>query len=298
MVSIDRSPAFFVGIALSAFLLPFSAFAQTGSGGTFEDVLMRMNEALADHPATNQASLMPPPEKLSAWMSEHETLRSRLVENRTNCARDIRESNRDTKWPTLRRCQRTRLSQEMTLLQKKRQQISEIPGTNAEVQKVTLAKADALIDALRALLNALDTGLFESSRDLDAALLRLLNQYRLPWLTALEHWRIDRSLLWLSLIVKRIADLQPEERSAQLTEQLREALLCLEKDHGFLLAAEAEKEHEKINILMSQRQSGLLQCLGLLRAAVRLHRADEEKMNGKAGSGTTLVPSEIFRKYI
>ena len=262
----------------------------SGSGGTFEDVLSRLQDALANRSIIERAPLMPASGKAEAWTSEHDTLRSRLVETRVQCAKDIRESNRDTKWPTLRRCQRTRLAQEMTLLQKQRARINETPGTSAEVQTAVLKKADALLDALHALLNALDTGLFQSSSDLDIALQRLLDQYRVPWLVTLEHWRIERARAWMRLIVRHIANFPSATLSPNIKEQLRLGLLCLEQDHVLLLSAEAEKDHEKIISLMSQHQSSLLKCLETLRSATRLQRDNEEKMKGNEGSGATVSP--------
>lgn len=233
-------------------------------------MLTQLRTALAQRPIIERAALTIAPGKEQMLREEEQRLRERLLGTRRECALDLRESNRDTKLTVLLRCQRARLLQERTLLQKREQRLRETPGADTKVQQETLESADALGDALRAIIDAIDTGFFQTSAALDVSLERLLEQYRLPWWRALERWRADRVAAWMRLLLERIEQIRGgPSLSPEVGALLRDGLLCLEHDRISLASLSSENDYSKIKLVMSQYESSLPLCLSQLRGASR-----------------------------
>ncbi len=257
---------------MGVLMFPACAFAQTWSGaslsasGTIADVLARLQQTLADRPIDDHSKLELSAQTKESLEKDIERLHSRLLALRSECARDLRESNRDTKLSTLMHCERSRLSQEMTMLQKLNIRTEQTPGADAGFRTRTLLATSELIDAIRAIVRAIDAGLFQSAAELQMSLARLLERYRIPRLIALERWRADRARAWMSLTVHRIATLYVKETiSPEQATTLREGLLCLEKQHALLQSVTTENDYEKIKSIVKQYEPGLKECLLLLR---------------------------------
>lgn len=167
--------------------------------------------------------------KEKAWVNESASMRKRQAEHRAECREAIRRANRDELMVRARQCYRSDLLLDVTMLRNQLQYITSIPSLATNIKASATGAILNQINAEMAIVDAIDTGIFNQIEQLEETKRNLTANYRQPtWLT-LTKIKADQELTWIIFMLKNLetrADFsRPESENAVL---LKEIVSCLE----------------------------------------------------------------------
>jgi hypothetical protein len=200
---------------LFALALPVAAHAQsagtgsidTGSGTETVTARIMLQEVLDIAPkrvARSLKQLAVPAKQQDAWEAESVMTRQRMAEQRAECRDIIRKSNRDERMPRMLQCQRAMLLLETNLLRKEATYFNAIPLLDPTVKATATGSIAKLEDAMMAIVDGIDTGLFSSEQQLLTARDNLRITYRTPYWQAKAALHQDRELTYSLFIAKSL----------------------------------------------------------------------------------------------
>ena len=273
-----RTSCLCISVALLFVSVPVHAEdeIQTGSGGvlTIEERMKKREERANGF--RNAAFKMR--KKVNAFKGQREMRKEKRKEHREKCRSDIRRSNKGAKVNTLLRCYRAELTLENELLRKRRLIIEDLPNISETIKVEALSTLDELSDAISAIIDAIDTGVYTSQEELREAKQNLHTQYRQPYWHALMDLRADKMMVWIAHLGTRIDTILAGNYSETVTEQLVLAAACLDEAEVLFEQALAETGYQESKELLRQAQSKLKSCTPFLRAA---HKAKKDHDNGQ-----------------
>lgn len=188
-------------------------------------------------------------EDLRAFVQKREGLR-------TECAESLRRANRDQQWEAAVRCVRNELALETLTL---RPFIAALrTRKDSPAAAAAAAKADMLFEALTAMTQAVDNGVFGDEETLGLARTRLHERYRLP-LAASEltlQWDALQTAAWVAA-----------DAAALLGDEVEDAAaLCLRDAAAALLEGRKEPDPEAGRAAFARVAAAWEACLPLLPA--------------------------------
>gem|GEM_PF-2723870 len=276
----------FLTAALVA-VFPFAVHAQsgtaTGTGSDLEtgsgtvrtslEILQDISTRSSLVPVKTRTQLNVSPAKLSAWQTEEKRLRDRLAEHRAECREALRRANRDTLMKKTLQCYRSDLLQEMHLMREYNQYLAGVPALTAEMRADTDGTLMELLDALTAIIDAIDTGLFERVESLEEAKRNLREQYRVPYWSSIIRLRAHRELTFLVFIAKQL-----EGRAADSSIDgahhvfLENSVHCLDAASASLRAVPLSADWLAASAQLKTAQGTLQECQEKLKALARHER--------------------------
>lgn len=248
--------------ALLSVLMPTLSMAQsassssnaTGSGGTLtvppepavivEDRAWRLQGFTA---AVVKA------ENADAQEREHRALYLRKrSDDRAACRDALRRSNKSTLLKTLLRCYGEELAWEKDFRRKQQDHIRSVAGITPAVRSLALSRGELLINAIDAILFAIESGVYADRDDLLEAKRNLQAKYRKPLMESLTMLRADRTLTWIADLLRQI--------DALALSELADARACLVAREGAfrpLIEPTTEQRSEKLLRALSETR----QCI-------------------------------------
>lgn len=246
-------------------IVPATSFAADPSG-TGSSLFERM-QALRAHvesriPASTGA-ILPNAAKQKAWDKEKKRQEDRIWELRATCREELRKANRDTITEKANQCYRNDLLEESSLHRKEQAFMEALPGIDQSVLSAYSAAAADLADAETAIVDGIDTDVYDSLEALQTAKHRLRDQYRVPYWTALFHVQADRLLPPLAWQVDRMADWVSQEPERDLVAGVR----CLEESVNLVdiaKSADATTSRKALGAALAKNR----ECAATLRGLV------------------------------
>ncbi len=242
------------------FFGPSFAFAQesgtgsTASGATLEDAPYVLTEELRERAKGFALKMQSSASERRFFREKQEERRMTRMQHQVNCRAEIRKANRDTLFPTVQRCYRAQLTQDLELLRKHRSALEEFIGASEERKTAALMKTDALIEAILAVIDGIDTGVFVTSAELLEAKANVATLYRTPYWTTLLQLRADHLRTWIAYYLIQISAL-PEHPSLTQTAD------CLEPLNVLLLRILDTNNYEVAVTDFRQAHSALKMCV-------------------------------------
>jgi hypothetical protein len=122
---------------------------------------------------------------------------------REQCREDLRRANRDMMFEVELRCFRAELSEYRDMLRRQQDFYNEMPGISERIRRDAMQKHVQLIDAVHAIIYAIDGDVFMSSEELLEAKKGLREKYQKPGWDALDRLRIHRDITWMGHLLLR-----------------------------------------------------------------------------------------------
>lgn len=279
-------------IWLLVLALPISAHAQTsGTGATTEsgtvmetttsEILLDILNIAPTRVAKTAKQLVVPEKQQAAWEKESASIRQRMTDQRIECRDVIRRANRDQRMGKILQCQRAMLLLDANLLRNQSAYIGIIPFIDTKLKATATGAIANLESAEMAIVDGIDTGLFEQEEQLIAARNNLRVTYREPVWLGLLRVRIDRELTNLLYIAKLLKERTDVDTSAPV----REVALCLEGAAEGLQTAKSTPERQTAGQKLLAAREQDASCRGLLRALGKTDRQQEKNEADAAASG-------------
>ncbi|MBU0767123.1 hypothetical protein KKF55_05105 [Patescibacteria group bacterium] len=204
-------------------------------------------------------------EKIQSQRSAEQLRRQDDIQNQILCRNDIRQSNRDTKLPTLFRCYRGALTLDLETLRKERTNLVDITGATEEVREATLATINPLMDAIATVIDAIDAGVYESEEDLKEAKRNLTERYwTLKWMASTK-LRADEMLTWTVFLMSETAPLILRDDITEVEQEIyTNAYACLESAELRLTEVLDTQELNTASEKMDAALGGITDCLDIL----------------------------------
>lgn len=250
----------------------------------------RIDALLQDAPSISPLSrttLLLPAKNIAAFQAETDRFRERRNALRNDCRETLRRANRDTWLRQALLCYRSDLLLEMNWLRKDRQQWATLPLLSETKRVQVLEHSDALIDAILAIIDGIDSGLFTQRELLEEAKHNLFSTYRSPYLNAVTHARADRLIVWISLFARRMEEalrLQPD--SPEPLPYLLEAAECLLRAKEKAQVVFNEENWQMADEYLHESYAQLKQCSDAMRTVIRIERKRLTIQEAPKASGT------------
>ncbi len=243
-------------LAIAVLLIPLAAFAQESSASsesafTTEDREFRLRgfaESVEKGTAADGQFRVQRAEYYLARAGE-----------RRDCRADIRSANKTTLISTMLRCQRAELVDFKEFLTQQRAQLEGTAGLTPIVRAEALKRLDALSDAIKTIIFAIDSGVYGSKEGLLEGKINLYAKYEFPFWDAWMTVRIDRTLTWIAHVIAKIDALRQQESAKGLDRAaVRDARTCLvlqeESLHRLTSPGQAKDRSDKTGpVLMALR---------------------------------------------
>lgn len=202
-------------------------------------------------------------------------LRSQRSDLRKDCRESLRKANRDQRVTTLITCMREDLEITLQMIHSRSESITATPGVSEEVRSLIIARSALLADAIGTIIDGLDAGVYETEEGLYEARKNLREKYFLPYWSLLPRMQAEQSLAWISHVLVRAKSLtEAEILSTEVTTKFAEAEGCLVGTEEALDAVAAEKDFQKMNMIISQARSTAISCIKIYRDAMTLHEQE------------------------
>lgn len=246
----------------------------TFTGSTLEDKLDMLSNRLGNRIINDVSPLIIAQKAADAERSRAAHDRERMQAAMEECRSQLRKANRDGKFFVTLRCVRTLLMLDLSVLRKKESDIAARTDVSAETRDLTLAVTQQLTDAIVAVVNAIDTGVYDGVEDLEDMKLRLYEQYRVHDLRGDLLLRIDRHRNWMAYLVGRMRLLTTHDTMnfLEMRRGLDDAAVCLWNAQDVLDSTEMLPPEALIKtagmIRMYERM--LPTCIGKFRAVTSI----------------------------
>lgn len=258
--------------------LPLAAHAQeTGTGATTgsgammvptSEILQNILNIAPTRVARTAKQLLVSEKIQTAWVKESTLTRTRMNDQRTECNDLVRRSNRDQRMGKILQCQRAMLMLESGLLRNQTQYLNAIPLVDAKLKATATGAIARLENAMMAIVDGIDTGLFTSEGQLISARDNLRTVYREPVWKAMIPLHADReltNLLYISKLIKERADVDS-------SSPIRELAFCLEGTAGMLRSNFAALDRRGASMELAAARAQATVCRGLLHAVAKADR--------------------------
>lgn len=254
----------------------------------------RIDSLLQDAPSISpltHTTLLLPAKNIAAFRAETERFRERRSTLRSDCRETLRSANRDTWLRQALLCYRSDLLLEMNWLRKDRQQWSALPLLSEAQRTQVLERSAALIDAILAIIDGIDSGLFTQRELLEEAKHNLFLTYRSPYLNAVTQARANRLITWISLFAGRMDEalrLQPDV--PERLPHLLGAAECLLRAKERAQAVLREENQQMASVYLHESYILLQECNEAMRTVIRIERKrltieEAPKASGTGGAG-------------
>lgn len=254
----------------------------TESGSTIrttKDVTNAIRILIPDRHPQKLKDVLVPDAKQRAWENESKAARDRLAQHRRDCREAIRRANRDQLMDRLLSCYRSDLLQDVNILRKQMQHISAIPLLDQRIKNAATGAIFELIDAEMAIVDAIDTGLFEQEDSVREARRNLKNNYRERTWLAFTRLRADWELTHVAFMVKNIEDRLTGSGTAAIQGAkailLHDSALCLETGTQQLLLARTADTRLTASETLLQAREQLGNCRRTLKSLARKEQQEE-----------------------
>ncbi len=251
-----RCRRFSAVLALTMLLMPLAAFAQqfTSSSSSESTFVTQDREFRLRGFAESLEKAAVIDAQFRSQRAEYYSVRT---QKRRDCRADIRAANKTTLLPVLVQCERTELNDFREFLAQQRVQLEATAGIVPFVRADALRRLDALSDAMKTIIFAIDSGVYGSKEELLEGKINLYAKYEFPFWDAWMSVRVDRTLTWIAHVIAKIDVLRQQESAKGLDRAaLRDARACLvseeESLHRLTSPGQAKDRSEKIGpILMA-----------------------------------------------
>lgn len=218
-----------IAVAVATSLIPWASFAaeETGTGGTPHERITKLRTQVETRIPASTGALLPDAAKQKAWDAERKRHEERLWSMRAKCREELRKANRDTIAAKAQQCYRSDLMEELSLRRKELQFVAALPAVDPAFAAAYREATEALMDAQSAVVDGIDTNVYASVEALEKAKLKLRDQYRVPYWTALFRLSADRLVPWAAWQVDRMDRLlsgEPETEAGMVVGCLEEAV--------------------------------------------------------------------------
>lgn len=200
--------------------LPMPA-AETGSLLRAQAALLLEGTTLPEKP---EAFVQNVSSARTAWQQQKDRLTERWIEHRRDCRMQMRQANRDQIARVAADCYRADLLQELHLLtQRNDVLLSVLLASDADAAQSVRNAHEHLQDAMQAIIDGIDAGVFVSLQQLTTAKRNLAVQYRLPWLRSIAVLRAGQKRSLLLVQLQKLASIDENTVDAPL---LHTSLQC------------------------------------------------------------------------
>lgn len=213
--------------------------------------------------------------KIQAFTAQRESRQAKTRQHRESCREEIRRANRDNKVSVLLRCYRSELTINLETLRKRKQIIEELVGISEEQKTATLNALDSLTDAINAIIAGIDSGVYQTEKELIEAKQNLHDRYRTAYWWSLTRMRADKMLTWISHLLTRMDTMVAEGVPSSVLEHFSTASECLSEAERLYAEVLAEEGYEGSKEKIRQAQSTLKSCIPSLRGAIKAKRDGE-----------------------
>jgi hypothetical protein len=254
--------------AILSVLFAQSVFAQnTGSGAmvpaerTTADILQSIFSLAPNRNPLRLKDIQINELKLKGWEGALKTGNERLAAHRSECREAIRRANRDQLMDRTTQCMRGDLLQDIAMLRIRSQMIAATPMVDPLLKAAATGAIAKLTDAQMTIVDAIDTGLFEQTTQMEEAKKNLRLTYREPVWSALTRLRADRQLTWSIFMSKRIHErlTGPASGTGQ-SLAFQDPALCLESGALLLDRASILEDRQGASAMIAAAQLGLSGC--------------------------------------
>jgi len=198
------------------------------------------------------------------WMDGH---RTKTLLHLSDCRREVRYANRDTKFPTIQRCFRGQLTLNLEGLRKERSYLASRPGLSKSSRTELLSAVDELTEAITAIVDGIDTGVFVAEDNFQEAKRNLADLYRTPMWIAQVHGSADVLLTWAAHLIIQMKEHMQLAEDPERTQILRNTVDCF-RDAEFLLKdTVALSEYEAAEEALTQSLIHMHTCLEIAEGA-------------------------------
>ena len=212
-----------------------------------------------------------------SYRKQHAIRREKRRDKRLNCRIDVRKANRDAILRETLQCFKATVSQDLEILRKERLYIEKLPGVRDEYRGGALFHSQNLSDALQAIIQAIDAGVYTSKEGLQDAKRSLSGTYRAQKRLAMTRLRINRSLTWISHLLIRLDEVSVRtDPDPVVAAKIEEVAACLEGQEKHLEALLSLEDNDALIAEFRQAQSDIKFCIGLARDAKGLSKELEQ----------------------
>lgn len=205
------------------------------------------------------------PQRQKEWENESAAARNRQAQHRRDCREAIRRANRDQLMDRVLSCYRSDLLQDVNILRKQTQHFNAVPLLDPVIHAEATGSILDLIDANMAIIDAMDTGVFDGESDVREARRNLRANYREPAWLAFTRLRADWELTYIAFIVKNLEErLAAAEPDGGIPAALHDAALCLESGTQMLLQSRTATDRLAAAGLLFNARAHLATCREML----------------------------------
>lgn len=192
-------------------------------------------------------------------MQSHDRRLKRIAHSE-ECRKQMRKENRDSLFSTMLNCLRGDLMFNLDTLRKERSFVEKASGVPDLVQQASLSAIDALSDAITAVIDGIDTGVYASVAELTEAKKNLMEHYRSPYWTAMTRLRTERLQTWIAHLL-----VQANPILASVSEESGALLkifeICLTQEEKTLNAASAADDRTSAEAELAHAHTALAACI-------------------------------------
>jgi hypothetical protein len=202
-----------------------------------------------------------------AQMASHDgesLLRKKRTEARRVCAERLRKANRNERFSALLLCVKQDLTTTLEGIRRRQDGLGVRAGVSSDTTSLIRARGDLLIDALDAVIQAIDAGVYSNEEDLFEVRNNLRDKYILPYSALLPRSDTEHALAGIAHMLIRSRDMDRSGFPDEVLSSLEKSDACLaavEKGVESLAAAEsinAGHRTEIRNCLAQYREAQVL----------------------------------------
>jgi len=250
---------------VASWMIPAMSFAAapSGTGSSLSGRMQALRVRVENRIPASTGAILPNAAKQKAWDTERKRHEDRLWELRSTCREELRKANRDTITEKAKQCYRSDLMEEIALRRKEQAFLTVLPGLDTATVNAYAKAVTDLTDAEVAIVDGIDTDVYDSLDALQTAKRRLRDQYRSPYWTAYFHLQADRLIPGLAWQVDRMALWTSEEPEKDLSA----AVQCLEESVNLIdiaKSADSKTASEALAVALGKNR----ECAATLRGLV------------------------------
>ena len=235
-----------------------------------------------------------------SYLMYMENVRTDLILHRQTCRKEIRLSSSYYKLDTVLDCYRQELVITNEKLQKQREYVEKIPGISDDVRWLTLTRMDLLMDALKVIVNAIDSDVYQSVEELQEVKINLLNNYRKPNWLMMTRLQANRLLMWAESLITRagLAEEQ-EELSSAATVKLLDTIMCLKEVNELLNSSISSQDLGTARMKLKEGHMEIRTCVEMFKNVYRMHRGPlPDEMEEEVTEEETAPEKPISRRLL
>ncbi len=169
-------------------------------------------------------------------------LRKKRIEARRACAERLRKANRNERFSALLLCVKQDLTTTLEGIRRRQDGLGVRAGVSSDTTSLIRARGDLLIDALDAVIQAIDAGVYSNEEELYEVRNNLRDKYILPYSALLPRSDTEHALAGIAHMLMRSKDTDRSGLPDEVLSALEKSDACLvtsEKSIEALAAAES-----------------------------------------------------------